>query len=117
MIDYDKMIKIQKKVWDEYRIIHPEFPHECYMMSAVKSVGGSLLSGLLPFNKDQIIEEYYKEDVQRSSYFFNALYELDFDLLFNIVNSLKNELIIDEIIESQQRIVKNIDRIKSLLRR
>ena len=108
---------IKEKIWDQYRMYYPKYPEQCFMMSAVKSVGGSLYTNDLIADKDQIIKEYNEEQPKRSVFFFEALHELDFKLIFDIVDSIKNEIIIDEIIESHQRIDKNIERIKSLLRR
>ena len=90
MIDYDKMIKFQKKVWDEYRIIHPEFPYECYMMSAVKSVSGSILLNLLPENKDIIINAYYEEKESHHPIVIDALKDIDYENLFIIINNINN---------------------------
>ena len=108
---------IKEKIWDQYRMYYPKYPEQCFMMSAVKSVGGSLYTNDLIADKDQIIKEYNEEKPKRSVFFFEALHELDFKLIFDIVDSFKNESTIDEIIESHQRIDKNIERIKSLLRR
>ena len=112
-----KLDSIKEKIWNRYRMYYPKYPEQCFMMSAVKSVGGSLYTNDLIADKDQIIKEYNEEKPKRSIFFFEALYELDFDLVFDIVDLIKNETTIDEIIESQQRINKNIDRIRSLLRR
>ena len=108
---------IKERIWDQYRMYYPKYPLQCFMMSAVKSVGGSLYVNDLIADKDQIIKEYNEEKPKRSIFFFEALYELDFNLVFDIVDLIKNETTIDEIIESHQRIDKNIESIKSLLRR
>lgn len=112
-----KLDLIKEKIWDQYRMYYPKYPEQCFMMSAVKSVGGSLYTNDLIADKNQIIKDYDEEKPRRSIFFFEALHELDFKLIFDIVDSFKNETTIDEIIESHQRIDKNIERIKSLLRR